>query len=53
MVILFKPWRKPSELKGKYLSWTHAFNAMEFKPEISQIMANTVAQKTAPMFAHF
>lgn len=37
MLILFKPWHNPLEMKASHNTWTDAF---DFNPEAKNIMAN-------------
>ncbi|KIJ58691.1 hypothetical protein HYDPIDRAFT_33934 [Hydnomerulius pinastri MD-312] len=40
MLILFKPWRQPSDLKDPHTSWSTAFDATAFSGDCQRIMAN-------------
>jgi hypothetical protein len=40
MLILFMPWRKPTDLKNENESWTTAFKRSTFKPSMNLIMRN-------------
>ncbi|KAJ6626508.1 hypothetical protein B0H10DRAFT_1649256, partial [Mycena sp. CBHHK59/15] len=40
MLILFKVWRNPSDLRGVSEPWSAAFNRMEFLPAHVRIMHN-------------
>jgi len=40
MIILFKPWRTPTDLKGGHTSWMDAFKSTKFKPSMIEIMKN-------------
>ena len=40
MMILFKPWRSPTDLKNNQDSWTQAFGATEFSFGVTQIIKN-------------
>ena len=40
MLILFKPWRTPSDAKGGHKSWTSAYNAFKFSASSLSLIAN-------------
>ncbi|KAJ7917309.1 hypothetical protein B0H13DRAFT_1608479, partial [Mycena leptocephala] len=40
MLILFKPWRVPSDLKGPAQSWKDAFERFDFSADAKRIMRN-------------
>ncbi|EGO30436.1 hypothetical protein SERLADRAFT_444353 [Serpula lacrymans var. lacrymans S7.9] len=40
MLILFKPWRRPSDLRSTNESWTEAFQRYDFSPKHKTLMAN-------------
>ncbi|PVF90808.1 hypothetical protein CPB86DRAFT_720528, partial [Serendipita vermifera] len=42
MLILFKPWRSPGDLKQESQSWTSAFDCHVFSDELKAIIDNIV-----------
>lgn len=40
MIIIFKPWRKPKDLKEENQSWTDTFESTSFDPRMSKIINN-------------
>lgn len=40
MLLLFQPWRKPSDLLRSFSCWTEAFDAYEFPETSSQMISN-------------
>ncbi|KIO10709.1 hypothetical protein M404DRAFT_68971, partial [Pisolithus tinctorius Marx 270] len=44
MLLLFRPWRKPSDLLQNYTSWTEAFDAYQFSETSSRLISNFVIE---------
>ncbi|KAH7920571.1 hypothetical protein BV22DRAFT_987198, partial [Leucogyrophana mollusca] len=40
MLLLFKPWRDISDLKGDCLNWKCAYDAYSFPPHLSKLIHN-------------
>ncbi|KAI5988683.1 hypothetical protein F5J12DRAFT_728072, partial [Pisolithus orientalis] len=40
MLLLFRPWKKPSELLNNFSCWTEAFDAYHFSNSLSQVISN-------------
>ncbi|KAI5988185.1 hypothetical protein EDD15DRAFT_2172674, partial [Pisolithus albus] len=54
MLLLFKPWRHPSDLLGDSSCWTEAFDNYDFPHSLAQIISNfTVEMECKDARNHF